>query len=302
MKKTNSIAELALGTAQLAMPYGTLASEAAPDIEQSFGILDSAWSAGITAFDTAAAYGEAEGRIGAWSRARGVSPRIIGKVPALSKTEMHPSAFVEAQIRTTCERVGQARIAAMLLHRAVDVERSEAVEAMSNAAQSGTIAKWGVSIYTASEFEKVMAIPGLAAIEAPISIVDRRLEKLGLLAEAARRGIEVYARSIFHQGVLLRPPGSIPAKIPGLRDVCVEFHRRAASLGMAPGALAIAAVRRVPGVAKVIVGAATSMQVDSIAKWSTDAADHLVWSTFEDLGSLLDDRALDPRNWKVYSS
>ena len=302
MEKAKFIAELVLGTAQLAMPYGTLAPEAAPDIEQSFDILDCAWSVGITALDTAAAYGEAEGRIGAWSRARGVKPRIIGKVPAFSKTEMHPFDFVEAQIRGTCERVGQACIAAMLLHRAVDVERYEAVDAMSNAAQRGTIGKWGVSIYTAAEFEKAMGVPGLTAIEAPISIVDRRLERLGLLAEAARRGIEVFARSVFHQGVLLRPPESIPATIPGLRDVCVEFHRRAASLDMAPGALAIAAVRRVPGLSKVVIGAATSSQVESIAKWSAEAEELISLSNLEDLGAVLDDRALDPRNWKFYLS
>ena len=139
-------------------------------------------------------------------------------------------------------------------------------------------------------------------IEAPISIVDRRLEKLGLLAEAARRGIEVVARSVFQQGALLRPPESIPATIPGLRDACVELHRRAASLGMAPGALAIAAVRQVPGVTKVVVGAATALQIETIARWSDEGSEHYAWSSLESLGAMLDDRALDPRNWKFYLS
>ncbi len=53
------LSRLALGTAQLGMDYGVVAPSRAPDEGAARAILDAAWDAGITCFDTARLYGDA---------------------------------------------------------------------------------------------------------------------------------------------------------------------------------------------------------------------------------------------------
>jgi aryl-alcohol dehydrogenase-like predicted oxidoreductase len=293
------VAELVLGTAQLALPYGKLAPEPAPDRESSFEILDCAWQAGIRAFDTATAYGEAEVRIGAWSRDRRVAPRIIGKIPAIPELHKSPAEFTAAHVHGACERLGRSYIDVMLLHRATDIRLRGAIDALCAAARSERVGRWGVSVYTKDEFAEALDVPGLGAIEAPINVLDRRIEVTGLILQAASRGIEVIARSIFLQGALLRPPESIPLSIPGLRNVCVKFSKIAASLGMDRGMLAISCVRSMSGISKVVVGAASAGQMKEIAKWSSAMLGETAIPALESLGAGLNEQALDPRNWQV---
>ena len=59
-----SISELSLGTVQLGVSYGINNQSGKPDRTQAFGILDTALTNGISALDTAAAYGDSEQVIG----------------------------------------------------------------------------------------------------------------------------------------------------------------------------------------------------------------------------------------------
>ena len=61
-----SISELSLGTVQLGVSYGINNQSGKPDRTQAFGILDTALTNGISALDTAAAYGDSEQVIGQW--------------------------------------------------------------------------------------------------------------------------------------------------------------------------------------------------------------------------------------------
>jgi aryl-alcohol dehydrogenase-like predicted oxidoreductase len=49
-------------------------------------------------------------------------------------------------------------------------------------------------------------------VQAPFSVLDRRLEASGWLTRLHSRGVEIHARSIFLQGLLLLPLADRPAK------------------------------------------------------------------------------------------
>ena len=63
-----SISELSLGTVQLGVSYGINNQSGKPDRTQAFGILDTALTNGISALDTAAAYGDSEQSSGSGCR------------------------------------------------------------------------------------------------------------------------------------------------------------------------------------------------------------------------------------------
>ena len=66
------------------MPYGIANPPTAADAAVE-AMLDRAWEAGITAFDTAPGYGEAEALLGRWIERRGIVPHVATKLPGMAR-------------------------------------------------------------------------------------------------------------------------------------------------------------------------------------------------------------------------
>ncbi len=291
---------LALGTVQLGLDYGRIVAERAPNSQAAANaVLDAAWQAGIRCFDTAEAYGLAQPRIGVWSEARGYAPQVIAKVKAIPDGDADAGDIVLASIACACTDLRRARLETVLLHRAADMLRKGAVEALVRATAAGAISRWGVSIYTAAEFERALTLPGIGAIEAPVSALDRRLETAGLLARAAAGGVAVIARSVFLQGVLLTAPERVPSTVPGLRIAVTAFAAQAKLSGMHPGTLAIASVAAMTGIDTLVLGAAQACQVRDIANWANAARELTAPPRPLPEAGALNSSALDPRAWPL---
>ena len=68
--------------------------------------------------------------------------------------------------------------------------------------------KVGFSIYTIKDLTLVLSNFKVDIIQCPINIFDKRFEKSGLLKK--KKNIELHARSIFLQGLLLQNTKNIP--------------------------------------------------------------------------------------------
>ena len=99
---------LALGTAQLGMPYGIANRTGKPDLAAARSIVDTAWDAGIRYFDTAQAYGDSESVLGQALENRDAA--IITKLPPKLEN-------VSQHLRESLRRLGRATIWGVLLHR-----------------------------------------------------------------------------------------------------------------------------------------------------------------------------------------
>jgi len=288
---------LTLGTVQLGMPYGIANRTGMPSLAATRTILDAAWAGGITCFDTARAYGEAEVRIGAWCAATGHRPALVSKVAALMP-DGDAAAAVRAAVDGSCAALGQDRLAAMLLHRAADLDRPGAVAALCDLVAAGRIGTFGLSVYTVAEARAALAVAGLGVLQLPMSILDWRAADSGIVAEAAARGIAVFARSIYCQGLLFLDPAALPAHVAGAGPALRRLAALAADAGLDLAALALAGVRTVPGLASVIVGAESVEQVGAAvaaaARPPLDAG--LVRAVRDAVAGIAPD-AVDPRTW-----
>jgi len=120
--------------------------------DEAFAIMDRAWEAGITWFDTADAYGggASERWIGEWIRSRGVRPRITTKVfhsttGTPGDTGLAPERVLR-QIRASLERLGVDRVDVYLAHEpdpAVPLEATVATFAALR--DDGVVGQWGLS-------------------------------------------------------------------------------------------------------------------------------------------------------------
>src|SRR5262249_43348603 len=74
----------------------------------------------------------------------------------------------------------------------------------------GLVEKIGVSVYTGQQIDAVLARFDPTLVQLPINILDQRLILDGHLKKLKARGVEIHARSIFLQGLLLMHPRDVP--------------------------------------------------------------------------------------------
>jgi aryl-alcohol dehydrogenase-like predicted oxidoreductase len=129
--------------------------------DEAFAIMDRAWDAGITWFDTGDAYGggASERWIGEWIRARGVRPTLTTKV--FHSTTGTPGDIglaperIRRQVRASLERLGVEQVDFYLAHEPdPDVPLEKTIACFESLRDQGLIAAWGLSNYTLAELRQ----------------------------------------------------------------------------------------------------------------------------------------------------
>jgi aryl-alcohol dehydrogenase-like predicted oxidoreductase len=195
--------------------------------EETAAILKHARAAGLDTLDTAIAYGEAEQRLGAI----GVGQwQVISKLPPVPDGCADVAAWVRDCVRGSLQRLKVAALHGLLLHRSQDLLGSSGAAlsvALAATKSAGLVAKLGVSIYAPEELDDLASRMQLDVVQAPLSIVDRRLASSGWLARLHAAGTEVHVRSVFLQGLLLMDPGLRPARFARWQQLWDQWARRA---------------------------------------------------------------------------
>lgn len=290
--------KIGLGTAQFGLDYGISNRLGKVDEGEVRDIIAVAERAGVRVVDTAAAYGDAEERLG-----RALPPdhrfRIVTKLPRL--TEGTAGDAVEGWARnalaTSLARLGVAAVDGLLIHHAGDLLGPHGPRLWSTleAFQGDrSVGKIGASIYSARDLDALLDRFPLQLVQAPVNVFDQRLLASGHLAGLNAAGIEVHARSVFLQGLLLMEPNQLgdthfdPARRP-----LADFQAAARAAGRTPLGAAVSFVMSIDAVDAAVVGVTDAAQLAEIiaAAEPTEALDW--YRPF----ALFDERILDPSRW-----
>jgi aryl-alcohol dehydrogenase-like predicted oxidoreductase len=168
--------------------------------DQAFELMDAAWAAGITHFDTADAYGggRSEQAIGRWIRSRGVRPRLTTKtfnpMGAGEDHGLRPDRIAR-QLRASLDRLGVDHVELYLAHDYdPDVPLAETFGAFSAAQADGVIGAYGVSNFDAAQLTAALAAGAPQAIQNSYSLLTRQDEP-ELLPLCAERDVAYLAFS-----------------------------------------------------------------------------------------------------------
>lgn len=289
--------KLALGTAQFGSAYGISHQGGAPDRATVRAILEQAQTLGIELLDTAPGYGESEAMIGALSPAR-AHFRLCSKLPALPRDAagMDAGSFVEQSVKRSLERLRCDKLHALLAHNADDLlgPAGPALwRAMLAQKQAGRVAYLGLSVYSAEQIDACPFTPDLLQI--PLNIFDQRLLLSGHIERLLDRGVELHARSVFLQGVLLMQPDALPARLAGLRKPLLRFRERCSTLGMTPLAAALGFVRDLPGISQIVCGVQSASELAQLGQALAQAQTP---PDFSDL-AMTDASLVNPALWRL---
>jgi aryl-alcohol dehydrogenase-like predicted oxidoreductase len=270
---------------------------------EAFEIMDAAWGRGITAFDTADAYGggRSETSVGRWIGARGRRPVLTTKTynPMASRADHGLSrGRIERQIESSLERLGIDRVELYLAHD-FDPETPlvEMVEAFESLVERGLVRAWGVSNFDADQLQATLALGRPAVVQNSLSLLERGDERR-VLPMCVEHGIAYEAFSPLAGGWLAgryrrgepAPAGSRMASRPepyehlrtdavfsALERLAETAREREADVA----ALAIAWVLAQPGVTAAVVGPRRPAHLDA-------AIEALELDDVEELGRLFD--------------
>jgi aryl-alcohol dehydrogenase-like predicted oxidoreductase len=285
--------KIAIGTAQFGMNYGINNNRGMIQPNEAFCILDEAVRAGIDTVDTAYCYGSSENLIGDYTRAGRRNLKVISKQPKCSHVETEK--FFTGSLR----RIGAQTLYGYLIHSFEDYKRDEAtwVE-LEKLKRKGMVNKIGFSLYSPFELEHILK-RGLAVdiIQIPFSIFDQRF--IPYLSEMKRRKMDIYARSVFLQGLVFKDPNELDSHFVKISDKIKALGLLAAKLNISIASLCVNFVIANEYIHKAVVGLDSLENLIEIIRVSQNAC--LPKNIAHEISGLRidDDGILLPFNWKL---
>ena len=279
-----------LGGAQLGLPYGVLGNGEKLDVLEVKDLLDTAESIGIETIDTAIAYGTSESVIGDYSNSRF---KIITKLPPLPNGVNDVSGWVRQQIEGSLTRLQTKSIDALLLHHPQDLTGEFGVKlekVIGELLSDGVVKRFGISIYSPDELVTIVGRFPINVVQTPFNVFDQRITPW--LKTLNENGIEVHARSVFLQGVLVSPTDARPARFRKWEAQFNQFDNWVSDLSMSAISVCLGVALNQPGISRVIVGALSSSQLLETAAQIPKKFSHQL----EDMQSN-DLELIDPRAW-----
>lgn len=294
LEGTGASQRLSLGTVQFGTVYGVANEHGQVPAAEAADLIQRAKSAGIRALDTAPAYGESEtvlGRIGVagWE--------VTTKLPPVPDTEPEVYPWMRSQVEGSLGRLGLDRVYGVLLHRPDQLlgpRGSELLAALDQLREEGLVTKVGVSIYNPAELERLTAVARFDLVQAPCSVLDQRLVETGAAARLKEMGVELHARSVFLQGLLLMPETQRPRKFGRWSGIWRAWSQWLDENALDPVEACLLHALSIPEVDRVVVGvdglshleallATRIRELPPLPKWSQNPPEEL----------------LDPSRWSM---
>ena len=191
--------KLAIGTVQFGLDYGITNHSGQVAIDEVKDILDYAKTNNIDTLDTAARYGNSEQVLGEV----GVNNyRIITKTtPLKNGVDRVIKGFYQS-----LDNLNIGQVDGLLIHNIDDVKDKrfgDLFHKLNELKEEGLINKIGFSTYTPDQVDFLLENFDFDLIQVPFNVFDTRLIEGGQLQALKKKNIEIHARSIFLQGVLL---------------------------------------------------------------------------------------------------
>ena len=158
----------------------------------------------------------------------------------------------------------------------------------------GTIENIGVSIYNSYQLDYILSNLNVDIVQLPVSILDQRLINKGYLSILKDRGIEVHARSVFLQGLLLMNNSDVPGYFKPISNKLNQFNDECEKLLLKPLDLALSFVYSLKDVDKIVIGVESLHQLKQIVSAINNKVDTCKYEFL----SINDSKYVNPSKWK----
>jgi aryl-alcohol dehydrogenase-like predicted oxidoreductase len=291
--------KLVLGSVQFGIPYGVSNSEGQTSREQVSRILDLAYQAGIRSIDTAANYGNAENVLG--DEVDNIKDwQIITKIPPISEERISLPQIekTRAAFFNSLEKLRVENLEGVLVHACEDLFKKGGdvlFQELANIKSEGHIKKIGVSIYNGEQIIRIINRFDIDLVQLPINIIDQRLIYGGHLPLLKKHNIEVHARSIFLQGLLLMDVAELPPYFKPIEAKLRDVKEKAVENSFKLLELLLGYISGIKEVDKVVIGVNSVEQLKEILSCKKKV---LPIDDYKNL-AVNEPKYVDPTNWDL---
>lgn len=263
--------QLAIGTVQFGMNYGVANYRGQVALAEVESILTYAKMHNIDTLDTAQGYGESEKILGRFDLA---DFKIITKI------------IGDGVLETSLEKLKIPRVYGLMFHREDEIN-DETWQKFVNYKNQKMVEKIGVSVYSPEKLETIIARFPLDMVQIPLNLLDQRF--LPLLKKLKAKNIEIHARSIFLQGLLLMRVGEVNPYFAPIKNVLSRIPEPKI-------AAAISFIKRLAEIDKIVVGVTTKNELAEICRQYETAENNMKFD-FSQL-AIDDEKFINPAKWK----
>jgi len=285
--------KLAIGAAQFGLDYGVANATGLVHEREVKSILDFGKSQGIELIDTAIAYGISENVLGGMCLD---SWNIVTKLPGIPSTVRNCEEWASEQVLASLSRLKIKSLYSLLLHRPSDLlseSGNRLYKRLDFLKREGLVKKIGISIYSLTNLDEILKRFNIDVIQIPVNIFDRSLETSGWGERLDDMGIEIHARSIFLQGLLLLNPLNRPSKFKKWEPDFKRYDKWLSENNVSPLQANLSYVNQLKFVKKIIVGVDRKEHLEEIVNSILpDTLDIPILFQNKDL------RLINPSEWK----
>ncbi|MCP4370274.1 MAG: aryl-alcohol dehydrogenase [Deltaproteobacteria bacterium] len=294
--------KLGLGTVQFGNGYGISNQNGKTPLSEVESILQFANENEISVIDTASLYGDSESVLGMMLPQQH-NFRIITKTPFFKKSRI--SSFDANNLKETfyksLNRLRQSKVAGLLIHNADDLltEGGELLfSALQELKQEGFIGKIGVTVYTREQIDGLLESYIIDLMQVPINVLDQNLINNGQLVRLKKKNIEIHARSVFLQGLLLMNPASIHSFFDPIKPILCKYQNFLISHSLTPVECALAFVKGISEIDFVIIGVNNLEQLKINLSSFNKKYDNYILDEFKAF-SINNPEFLNPSLWRL---
>ena len=258
--------ELCLGTVQFGMNYGIFNQEK-KDPEYCLKCLDYATQNGISAIDTATAYGIAESITGAFLKRKTI-PRdklfISTKFSPNLLDNCDPSEYeniIRENLLNSLKTLNTDYVDAYFLHSSRYAFQSEILEALNIIQKEGLAKRVGVSVYYPDEAEACFDSGMVQYIQMPYSIFDHRMKEHDIITRAHDVNCCVDVRTVFIKGLIRLGYDEVPEHLSKAIPILKKLDKICADTGFTRIELAMGYVKRESTIRHLVLGVRTIEQL-----------------------------------------
>lgn len=195
--------KIIIGSAQFGLNYGLANNYTKVNSKEIIKILNLAKKNNINTIDTASQYGSSEKKLGKIITSDFC---INTKLPFTNNKIKYNNFWLEKQINKSLNNLKVKSLSSLFIHNVKDLlsfKNTTFINDLNLFKKKGYFKNIGISIYAPNELEQIINFFKPDIVQAPYNIFDQRIETSGWLEKLNKLNIEVQARSIFLQGILL---------------------------------------------------------------------------------------------------
>ena len=248
----------------------------------------------VNFIDTAFSYYGVEKKIGE-SKLKNLN--IYSKIPKIGKKlKTEANTLLSQLINKSLKKLRKRNFEGIYFHNADDLLGNHGkllYQALEKQKNQGLVKKIGVSVYSPWELKKILKKYSIDIIQIPINIFDQRFLKKNFLKKIKKKGIEIHARSIFLQGILLLDYNKLPKYFKKWHNLFKQWDNWNKINNQKKVYTCLEFIRRIKYIDKIIFGISSLRELKEIMQFKK-------FSGLKMPSKFLvnDKKLLDPRLWK----